>query len=99
QALWKFLELPSPGVVAARYLYKTRQLTYISQIRKLMASKYLMEHAYRLGHASVIKVNLHLLSTESREGGEAGPPLSVMLASRSSSGPLVALPTPRLGAA
>jgi len=64
QALWKFLELPSPGVVAARYLYKTRQLTYISQIRKLMDSKYEKEHAYRLGHASVIKVNLHLLSTE-----------------------------------
>lgn len=73
QALWKFLELPAPGVVAARYLHKTRQLTLISQIRKLMDPKYEKEHAYRLGHASVIKVNLHLLSTEGALDGVKAP--------------------------
>lgn len=64
QTLWKFLEMPPPGVVAARYMFKTARLNYARQFGKLLDPKYEKEHAFRLAHESVIKTNLHLLTTE-----------------------------------
>mmetsp|Transcript_126128 Transcript_126128/g.318337 ORF Transcript_126128/g.318337 Transcript_126128/m.318337 type:complete len:1019 (-) Transcript_126128:74-3130(-) len=64
QALWKFLEMPPPGVVAARYMFKTHRLNYARQCGKLLDPKYEREHAYRLAHESVIKTNLLVLASE-----------------------------------
>jgi len=62
--VWKFLDLSTPAMVAARYLFKSRRLSYVKQTGKLLDQKYLEEHSYRLCHESILKTNLHLLSTE-----------------------------------
>lgn len=64
QTLWKFLEMPAPGIVAACYMFKAQRLKWARQCGKLLDPKYEKEHAYRLAHESMIKTNLHLLTTE-----------------------------------
>lgn len=64
QHIWKFLELPLPAMVAARYLFKSRRLQYLKQCGKLLDDKYVKEHSYRLCHDSILKTNLHLLSAD-----------------------------------
>mmetsp|Transcript_82615 Transcript_82615/g.130161 ORF Transcript_82615/g.130161 Transcript_82615/m.130161 type:complete len:944 (+) Transcript_82615:147-2978(+) len=64
QIVWKFLELPTPAMVAARYLFKSQRLSYAKQCGKLLDDKYREEHAYRLFHESILKTNLYLLSSE-----------------------------------
>jgi len=62
--LWKFLDLPLPAMVAARFLYKSRRLKYVTQCGKLLNVQYEKEHSYRLCHPSILKTNLHLLTAE-----------------------------------
>lgn len=64
QHIWKFLDLSNPAMVAARYVFKTRRLTYLKQCAKLLDDKYREEHAFRLCHESILKTNLHLLKAE-----------------------------------
>eukprot|EP00401_Gymnodinium_catenatum_P005199 CAMPEP_0117500412 /NCGR_PEP_ID=MMETSP0784-20121206/22763_1 /TAXON_ID=39447 /ORGANISM="" /LENGTH=525 /DNA_ID=CAMNT_0005295621 /DNA_START=69 /DNA_END=1643 /DNA_ORIENTATION=+ len=64
QFLWKFLDLPLPGVVAARYLYKNRRVSYVKQAAKLLEAKYEKEHAYRLCHECILRANLQLIAGE-----------------------------------
>mmetsp|Transcript_94921 Transcript_94921/g.207588 ORF Transcript_94921/g.207588 Transcript_94921/m.207588 type:complete len:1000 (+) Transcript_94921:35-3034(+) len=84
QALWKFLEIPPPGMVAARYAFGAQRLSYARQCGKLLDPKYEKEHAYRLAHDSIIRSNLHVLLVDLKKGpsssaietGSAGPATS-----------------------
>eukprot|EP00928_Gymnodinium_smaydae_P063509 TRINITY_DN47061_c0_g1_i1.p1 TRINITY_DN47061_c0_g1~~TRINITY_DN47061_c0_g1_i1.p1 ORF type:complete len:978 (+),score=151.58 TRINITY_DN47061_c0_g1_i1:64-2997(+) len=62
--LWKFIEIPTPGVVAARYLFRKRRIAYVKQCMKLLDEKYKQEHSYRLCHESMLAAHLQLLSSE-----------------------------------
>lgn len=68
QHVWKFLDLPLPAMVAARYLFKSKRLQYLKQCGKLLDEKYIKEHAYRLCHDSILKTNLYLLTAEGNAG-------------------------------
>ena len=46
-------------------MFKAHRLNYARQCVKLMAPQYEKEHAYRLAHESVLRTNLHLLSSDS----------------------------------
>jgi hypothetical protein len=71
QHVWKFLELSLPAMVAARYLFRSQRIAYLKQCGKLLDDKYIKEHAYRLCHDSILKTNLHLLSSEGQIVGSA----------------------------
>mmetsp|Transcript_65450 Transcript_65450/g.188563 ORF Transcript_65450/g.188563 Transcript_65450/m.188563 type:complete len:990 (-) Transcript_65450:77-3046(-) len=71
KALWKFLEIPTPGAIAARYVLKSPQRqTYARQCAKLVDPKFEKEHAYRLAHEALIKTSLQLLSSEPTSAGK-----------------------------
>eukprot|EP00929_Paragymnodinium_shiwhaense_P077143 TRINITY_DN39707_c0_g1_i1.p1 TRINITY_DN39707_c0_g1~~TRINITY_DN39707_c0_g1_i1.p1 ORF type:complete len:1008 (-),score=271.90 TRINITY_DN39707_c0_g1_i1:123-3146(-) len=87
---WKFIEMPDPGMVVARYLYPSRRIRLLrkgkggepAQMAKIVLDpKYEKDHAYRVCHESVMKVNLHLLSDDTALMSKA---------SQSSSGSLAA---------
>lgn len=65
QHLWRFIEIPTPGVYAARYMFKSRRVNYIPNCRKLLKPENERTHAYRLRHEAIIKANLQLLVSES----------------------------------
>lgn len=64
QHIWKFLELPPPAIVAARYVHKKRAAEFARQISKLLKEEYVKDQGYRLCHPSIVKTNLRLLTTE-----------------------------------
>jgi len=63
QHIWKFLELPPPAIVAARYVHKKRAAEFARQISKLLKEEYVKDQGYRLCHPSIVKTNLRLLTT------------------------------------
>ncbi|CAE7255927.1 unnamed protein product [Symbiodinium natans] len=80
QTIFKFLELPTPAVVAFRYLFKTQRLASARQCGKLTDPKWEKDHAYRLTHPAVVRTSLRLLGEgallEAAEAAAAAPDLS-----------------------
>lgn len=72
QIVWKFLEMPPPAVVAARYMFKSNRLSYARQCGRLLDPKYEKEHAYRLAHESLVRTNLNLLTGELEQLAKGG---------------------------
>jgi len=61
----KFLEIPVGAMVCLRYLMsKGKKHSYTRQCWKLLEKQFLKEHAWRICHESVVRMNLHLMSTE-----------------------------------
>lgn len=74
QQFFKFLELQPPTMAACRFLCPAGRIPYLLQVGKLLDPKFEKEHAYRLGHPSVVRVNLSLLELESLAGGPKPAP-------------------------
>ncbi|CAE7804645.1 unnamed protein product, partial [Symbiodinium necroappetens] len=61
QTVFKFLELPTPAIVAFRYLFKMQRLANARQCGKLTDPKYEKDHSYRLTHPAIVRTSLRLL--------------------------------------
>ncbi|CAJ1347178.1 unnamed protein product [Effrenium voratum] len=61
QTVFKFLELPTPAVVAFRYLFQYDRISCARQCGKLTDPKWEKEHAYRLAHPVMVRTSLQML--------------------------------------
>ncbi|CAJ1419194.1 unnamed protein product [Effrenium voratum] len=61
QTVFKFLELPTPAVVAFRYLFQHDRISCARQCGKLTDPKWEKEHAYRLAHPVMVRTSLQML--------------------------------------
>eukprot|EP00439_Symbiodinium_sp_Y106_P031822 s1777_g3.t2 len=76
QTIFKFLELPTPAIVAFRYLFKMQRLANARQCGKLTHPKYEKDHSYRLTHPAIIRTSLRLLGEGALlEAAEATAPV------------------------
>lgn len=69
--LWNFLEIPTPAVVAARFLCENGQIRFMKQLGKLTDEKYVKEHGHRLYEPRVLNTVVHTLEHSQRPAQKA----------------------------
>eukprot|EP00400_MALV-I_sp_L67-5_P001104 gene1104-461_t len=69
--LWNFLEVPTPAVVAARFLCKDGHIRFLKQLAKLADEKYAAEHGHRLYHPVVLKNVIEVIENSQRPSQKA----------------------------